>query len=167
MWSVASSMSDSRGNDAFGQTTHPQAGVVDAWRCVNRGLCVVVEPQFDLGPQSLSELVAQVQWLADRLACVEAQLTQAHLDKGLTNLRKVEIQVRKLYVRELSGTLNIGVTSIRDDAHLAPLMQPPGSGFPDGPPGGHPEDGRVGDGPPGAPSDGAENWRTPCWYTDL
>lgn len=61
-------------------------------------------------PRNLNELVLQVQWLSERIAVLERELAQ-HQATCLAP-SKVDFKIQKLYVRELSGTLNIGVTSI-------------------------------------------------------
>ncbi|MBX5437733.1 MAG: hypothetical protein IRZ33_11030, partial [Alicyclobacillaceae bacterium] len=62
-------------------------------------------------PSNLAELVAQVQWLAARVAELEAQMwALAHQlqlrQPTLSGVRRVQFRVGKLYVRDLSGTLN-------------------------------------------------------------
>lgn len=64
-------------------------------------------------PTNLSELVAQVQWLQQRVMELENQVKSLTGNNGPSPSR-VEFKIQKLYVRELSGTLNIGVTSIND-----------------------------------------------------
>lgn len=66
-------------------------------------------------PTNLSELVTQVQWLQRRVMELENQL-QSLTGNSHHSPSRVEFKIQKLYVRELSGTLNIGVTSINDQA---------------------------------------------------
>lgn len=65
-------------------------------------------------PTNLSELVAQVQWLQQRVLKLESQLTASPTEQKRSAPSRVEFKIDKLYVRELSGTLNMGVTSIND-----------------------------------------------------
>lgn len=65
-------------------------------------------------PQDLNQLVAQVQWLQQRVLRLEQEIHNQAPSQGAAGPQRVEFKIQKLYVRELTGTLNIGVTSIHD-----------------------------------------------------
>lgn len=62
-------------------------------------------------PTNLDELVLQVQWLAYRVQALEAAVARQQTSMGLHSLRHLSYHIDKLYVKELSGTLNIGISS--------------------------------------------------------
>lgn len=64
----------------------------------------------ELFPQNMNQLVAQVLWLEKRVADLEQRL--ASQSGNTSGPSRVEFKIQKLYVRELTGTLNIGVTTI-------------------------------------------------------
>ncbi|MDQ0188643.1 hypothetical protein JI721_13385 [Alicyclobacillus cycloheptanicus] len=68
-------------------------------------------PWEECPPNDLNELVLQVQWLAHRVRVLESELERQRQQLGLHNLRKIQYHIGKLYVKELSGTLNIGIAS--------------------------------------------------------
>lgn len=63
-------------------------------------------------PANLNELVLQLQWLSHRVQLLEMELARQKAQVGLPRLRKIDYHIGKLYVKELSGTLNIGVSSV-------------------------------------------------------
>lgn len=69
-------------------------------------------------PNNLDELVLQVQWLAHRVQVLESQLAKQQGGLAFHRLRKIDYHIGKLYVKELSGTLNIGVSSVGGDIGL-------------------------------------------------
>jgi hypothetical protein len=85
-------------------------------------------------PQDLNQLVAQVQWLQRRIEVLERELSHSVTPTTHSSARplpsKVEFKIQKLYVKELTGTLNIGVTSIHDGPFewTAPEVDPTDEG---------------------------------------
>ncbi|MCL6631025.1 MAG: spore germination protein GerPC [Alicyclobacillus herbarius] len=70
------------------------------------------------GPQNLDELVAQVQWLWERVYALEAELAWWRQNASI-RVHKLEYHIDKLAVRDLSGTLTIGIAGGR-------MVWPPG-----------------------------------------
>jgi len=70
-------------------------------------------------PTTAEELITRVLWLEQRVHFLETKLSEQHTD--FANLQKVEYRIGKLYVRDLSGTLNIGITAIGDDKTVTDL----------------------------------------------
>jgi len=79
-------------------------------------------------PAAVDELQLQIYQLGQRVAVLESELQRVLLHKssatGLANLESVTYHIERLYVRELSGTLNIGLTSIGDsDTSVSDFIQ--------------------------------------------
>lgn len=66
-------------------------------------------------PFSIEELIVKFQQLTERVRQLEKQLKKNALQGDLGQLKNVEFRIGKLVVKELSGTLNIGITSFGDD----------------------------------------------------
>ncbi len=81
-------------------------------------------------PEGISESAGSLHNLDDVIAClqqlipyvVELEKRLAKCESGpISSLRKLEYRVGKLFIKELSGTLNIGITSIDRDVNITDL----------------------------------------------
>lgn len=76
-------------------------------------------------PVTLAECIVQWQMLMQRVSDLENQVASLKASQPLGQLRKVEYKIGRLYVQDLSGTLNIGITSIGDKTQLTDLSDLP------------------------------------------
>lgn len=73
-------------------------------------------------PGSVHELIERLMWLEQRVHLLETQLSKYNLT-DFASLQKVEYHIGKLYVKDLSGTLNIGITAIGEDKTVTDLTR--------------------------------------------
>ena len=76
---------------------------------------------WDSPPKNIDEFIYQFQSLVEYVKELEDKVAACERQVTLANLEKIEYRIGKLYVRELSGTLNIGITSIGNDTKLTDL----------------------------------------------
>jgi hypothetical protein len=67
--------------------------------------------------QNLQDVIECVQWLMSRVSYLETKLDKYETG-SVPSIRKLEYRIGKLFVKELSGTLNIGITSIGKDTSV-------------------------------------------------
>lgn len=70
---------------------------------------------------TFEDVVACLKWLIPYTMELEKKLAQFTSDATPCTPRKLEYRIGKLFIKELSGTLNIGITSIDTDTHLSEL----------------------------------------------
>lgn len=67
--------------------------------------------------ENLQDAIECIQWLITRISNLEAKL-EKYETGSIPSVRKLEYRIGKLFVKELSGTLNIGITSIGNDTSV-------------------------------------------------
>lgn len=76
-------------------------------------------------PPTVEACITQLQWLMQRVACLEHEIACLKTKQSLAQLRKVEYKIGRLYVKDLSGTLSIGISSFGNTADLSDLSDLP------------------------------------------
>jgi hypothetical protein len=76
-------------------------------------------------PTTVEACISQLQWLMQRVACLEQEIESLKAKQSLSQLRKVEYKIGRLFVKDLSGTLSIGITSFGNTPELSDLSDLP------------------------------------------
>lgn len=77
-------------------------------------------PLWDKPLENLDDVISCVRLLLDYVSELESRLSKYESGQ-IPTLRKLEYRIGKLFIKELSGTLNIGITSIDRETELTDL----------------------------------------------